>query len=79
MSSRLLIKAFLVAALRSDFRYPFLSPRAKRGGKVDRVRTSLLALIASRTSTLSDIPRGSRTDCTARNSWLVCFGNLSRL
>ena len=51
--------------------------QARRGGQVDRARrdSSLIALVPRRSVVFL---AGFAICCTARNFWLICFGNLSR-
>ena len=76
----ILIRAFLVAALRPDFSLPILVAKGEtRRGKSTACRV-ISSLIDPRTSALRGVPREVRDlTAAARNSWLVCFDNLSRL
>ena len=75
-----LIKAFLVAALRPSVPCPILVAKGEQGaGKTTACRT-ISALIDPRTGALRGVPREVRDlIAAARNSWLVCFDNLSHL
>src|SRR5271169_5503149 len=75
-----LIRAFLVAALRPGLPCPILVAKGEQGaGKSTGCRV-ISSLIDPRTSSLRGIPREVRDlTAAARNSWLVCFDNLSRL
>ncbi len=76
----ILIKAFLVAALRPGLPCPILIAKGEQGaGKTTACRI-ISALIDPRTGALRGIPREVRDlIAAARNSWLVCFDNLSHL
>ena len=76
----ILIRAFLVAALRPGFPLPILVAKGEQGvGKSTACRV-ISSLIDPRTSALRGVPREVRDlTAAARNSWLVCFDNLSRL
>src|SRR5277367_4957087 len=75
-----LIKAFLVAALRPGVPCPILVVKGEQGaGKTSACRI-ISALIDPRTGALRGVPREVRDlIAAARNSWLVCFDNLSHL
>jgi len=75
-----LIRAFLVAALRPGLPCPILVAKGEQGaGKSTGCRV-ISSLIDPRTSALRGVPREVRDlVAAARNSWLVCFDNLSRL
>src|SRR5271154_2400658 len=75
-----LIKAFLVAALRPSVPCPILVAKGEQGaGKTTACRI-ISALIDPRTGALRGVPREVRDlIAAARNSWLVCFDNLSHL
>ncbi len=75
-----LIKAFLVAALRPSMPCPILVAKGEQGaGKTTACRI-ISALIDPRTGALRGVPREVRDlTAAARNSWLVCFDNLSHL
>jgi hypothetical protein len=75
-----LIRAFLVAALRPGLPCPILVVKGEQGaGKSTGCRV-ISSLIDPRTSSLRGVPREVRDlTAAARNSWLVCFDNLSRL
>jgi hypothetical protein len=75
-----LIKAFLVAALRPGVPCPILVAKGEQGaGKTTACRI-ISALIDPRTGALRGVPREVRDlTAAARNSWIVCFDNLSHL
>jgi hypothetical protein len=75
-----LIKAFLVAALRPGLPCPILVAKGEQGaGKTTACRI-ISALIDPRTGSLRGVPREVRDlTAAARNSWSVCFDNLSHL
>ena len=75
-----LIKAFLVAALRPGVPCPILVAKGEQGaGKTTACRI-ISALIDPRTGALRGVPREVRDlIAAARNSWIVCFDNLSHL
>ncbi len=75
-----LIKAFLVAALRPSLPCPILVAKGEQGaGKTTACRI-ISALIDPRTGSLRGVPREVRDlTAAARNSWVVCFDNLSQL
>ncbi len=75
-----LIKAFLVAALKPAMPYPILVAKGEQGaGKSTGCRV-ITSLIDPRTSALRGAPREVRDlVAAARNAWLVCFDNLSQL
>jgi hypothetical protein len=75
-----LIKAFLVAALRPGVPCPILVAKGEQGaGKTTACRI-ITALIDPRTGALRGVPREVRDlTAAARNSWIVCFDNLSHL
>jgi len=75
-----LIKAFLIAALRPGVPCPILVAKGEQGaGKTTACRI-ITALIDPRTGALRGVPREVRDlTAAARNSWLVCFDNLSHL
>ena len=75
-----LIRAFLVAALRPGFPLPILVAKGEQGAGKSTACRVLSSLIDPRTSALRGVPREVRDlTAAARNSWLVCFDNLSRL
>ena len=76
----ILIKAFLVAALRPSVPCLILVAKGEQGaGKTTACRI-ISALIDPRTGALRGVPREVRDlIAAARNSWLVCFDNLSHL
>ena len=75
-----LIKAFLVTTLRSSIPCPILVLKGEQGsGKTTACRV-ISSLIDPRTSALRGAPREVRDlIAAARNSYVVCFDNLSRL
>ena len=75
-----LIKAFLVAALKPAMPYPILVAKGEQGaGKSTGCRV-ITSLIDPRTSALRGAPREVRDlVAAARNAWLLCFDNLSHL
>ena len=75
-----LIKAFLVAALRPGVPCPILVAKGEQGaGKTTACRI-ISALIDPRSGALRGVPREVRDlVAAARNSWIVCFDNLSHL
>ncbi len=75
-----LIKAFLVTALRQNVPCPILVAKGEQGaGKTTACRI-ISALIDPRTGALRGVPREVRDlTAAARNSWIVCFDNLSHL
>jgi hypothetical protein len=75
-----LIKAFLVAALRPGVPCPILVAKGEQGaGKTTACRI-ISALLDPRTGALRGVPREVRDlTAAARNSWIVCFDNLSHL
>src|SRR5580658_5410647 len=76
----ILIRAFLVAALRPGFPLPILVAKGEQGAGKSTACRVLSSLIDPRTSVLRGVPREVRDlTAAARNSWLVCFDNLSRL
>src|ERR1700731_3450915 len=75
-----LIKGFLVAALRPALPCPILVAKGEQGGGKSTACRVISSLIDPRTSALRGAPREVRDlVAAARNSWLVCFDNLSRL
>jgi hypothetical protein len=76
----ILIKAFLVAALRPGVPCPILVAKGEQGaGKTTACRI-ITALIDPRSGALRGVPREVRDlVAAARNSWIVCFDNLSHL
>src|SRR5271155_3804411 len=75
-----LIKAFLVAALRPGVPCPILVAKGEQGaGKTTACRI-ISALIDPRCGAMRGVPREVRDlTAAARNSWIVCFDNLSHL
>src|SRR5262249_21151293 len=75
-----LIKAFLVPALRPGLPCPILVLKGEQGGGKPTACRLLGALLDPRTAALRGVPREVRDlTAAARNSWLVCFDNLSQL
>ncbi len=75
-----LIKAFLVSALRPALPCPILVARGEQGAGKSTACRVISSLIDPRTSALRGAPREVRDlVAAARNSWLVCFDNLSHL
>ncbi len=76
----ILIRAFLVAALRPGFPLPILVATGEQGSGKSTACRVISSLIDPRTSALRGVPREARDlIAAARNSWLVCFDNLSHL
>jgi hypothetical protein len=76
----ILIRAFLVAALRPSFPLPILVAKGEQGAGKSTACRVISSLIDPRTSALRGVPREVRDlTAAAKNSWLVCFDNLSRL
>jgi putative DNA primase/helicase len=76
----ILIRASLVAALRPGFPLPILVAKGEQGAGKSTACRVISSLIDPRTSALRGVPRKVRDlTAAARNSWLVCFDNLSRL
>ncbi len=75
-----LIRAFLVSALRPALPCPILVAKGEQGAGKSTACRLISALIDPRTSALRGAPREVRDlVAAARNSWLVCFDNLSYL
>jgi hypothetical protein len=75
-----LILAFLVAALRPGVPCPILVAKGQQGAGKSTACRVISALIDPRTGALRGIPREVRDlIAAARNSWIVCFDNLSYL
>ena len=75
-----LIKAFLVSALKPAMPYPILVAKGEQGAGKSTACRVISSLIDPRTSALRGAPREVRDlVAAARNSWLVCFDNLSHL
>jgi len=75
-----LIRAFLVAALRPGLPCPILVAKGEQGAGKSAACRAISALIDPRIGALRGIPREVRDlIAAARNSWLVCFDNLSHL
>jgi hypothetical protein len=76
----ILIRAFLVAALCPGLPCPILVVNGEQGAGKSTACRIISSLIDPRTSALRGVPRDVRDlVAAARNSWLVCFDNLSRL
>jgi hypothetical protein len=76
----ILIRAFLVAAIPPGFPLPILVAKGEQGSGKSTACRVISSLIDPRTSALRGVPREVRDlTAAARNSWLVCFDNLSRL
>ena len=68
------------AALRPGFPLPILVAKGEQGAGKSTACRVISSLIDPRTSALRGVPREVRDlTAAARNSWLVCFDNLSRL
>jgi hypothetical protein len=75
-----LIRAFLVSALRPGLPCPILVAKGEQGAGKSTACRLISSLIDPRTSALRGAPREVRDlVAAARNSWLVCFDNLSHL
>jgi hypothetical protein len=75
-----LIRAFLVAALRPDVPCPVLVIKGDQGAGKSTACRAINRLIDPRSSVLRGAPHDVRDlVAAARNSWLVCFDNLSHL
>ncbi len=75
-----LIKAFLVSALRPSLPCPILVAKGEQGAGKSTACRVISSLVDPRTSALRGAPREVRDlVAAARNSWLVCFDNLSHL
>jgi hypothetical protein len=75
-----LIRAFLIAALRPGLPCPILVAKGEQGSGKSTACRVITSLIDPRTSALRGVPREVRDlTAAARNSWLVCFDNMSRL
>ena len=75
-----LISGFLVAALRPGFPYPILVAKGEQGAGKSTACRVISSLVDPRTAALRGVPREVRDlTAAARNSWLVCFDNLSHL
>jgi hypothetical protein len=70
----ILIRAFLVAALRPGFPLPILVAKGEQGSGKSTACRAISSLIDPRTSALRGVPREVRDlIAAAKNSWLVCF------
>ena len=70
----------LLAALRPGLPLPILVAKGEQGAGKSTACQVISSLIDPRTSALRGVPREVRDlTAAARNSWLVCFDNLSRL
>ncbi len=75
-----LIKAFLAAALRPGLPCPILVAKGEQGAGKSTACRMISALLDPRTGALRGVPREVRDlTAAARNSWIVCFDNLSHL
>jgi hypothetical protein len=75
-----LIRAFLIAALRPGLPYPILVAKGEQGAGKSTACRVINSLVDPRTAALRGVPREVRDlTAAARNSWLVCFDNLSHL
>ena len=75
-----LIRSFLVATLRPGLPCPILVAKGEQGAGKSTACRVISALIDPRTGALRGIPREVRDlIAAARNSWIVCFDNLSHL
>ena len=75
-----LIRGFLVAALRPDVPCPVLVVKGDQGAGKSTACRAISRLIDPRSSALRGAPHDVRDlVAAARNSWLVCFDNLSHL
>jgi len=75
-----LVRAFLVSALRPALPCPILVAKGEQGAGKSTACRVISSLIDPRTSALRGAPREVRDlVAAARNSWLVCFDNLSHL
>jgi hypothetical protein len=75
-----LIRGFLVATLRPDVPCPVLVVKGDQGAGKSTACRAISRLIDPRTSALRGAPHNVRDlVAAARNSWLVCFDNLSHL
>ena len=70
----------MIAALRPGFPLPILVVKGEQGAGKSTACRVISSLIDPRISALRGVPREVRDlIAAARNSWLVCFDNLSRL
>jgi hypothetical protein len=75
-----LIRAFLVAVFRPGISYPILVAKGEQGAGKSTACRVISSLVDPRTAALRGVPREVRDlTAAARNSWLVCFDNLSHL
>jgi hypothetical protein len=75
-----LIQAFLVASLRPGVPCPILVAKGEQGAGKSTACRIINALVDPRTGSMRGVPREVRDlIAAARNSWIVCFDNLSRL
>ena len=75
-----LIRAFLVAVLRPGTPYPILVAKGEQGAGKSTACRVINSLVDPRTAALRGVPREVRDlTAAAKNSWLVCFDNLSHL
>jgi hypothetical protein len=76
----ILIRAFLAAALRPGVPCPILIAKGEQGAGKSTACRIISSLVDPRIGSLRGIPREVRDlIAAARNSWIVCFDNLSRL
>ena len=74
------IRGYLVATLRPDVPCPVLVVKGDQGAGKSTACRAISRLIDPRTSALRGAPHNVRDlVAAARNSWLVCFDNLSHL
>jgi hypothetical protein len=75
-----LVKAFLVAALRPGLPCPILIAKGEQGSGKSTACRVISALVDPHTGALRGMPREVRDlIAAARNSWVVCFDNISHL
>ena len=76
----IMIRAFLAAALRPGVPCPILIAKGEQGAGKSTACRIISSLVDPRIGSLRGIPREVRDlIAAARNSWIVCFDNLSRL